>query len=62
MIRPAICAFPSYRQQVVTLTYPHIGNVGANEEDQESGKAQIAGLIIRERPRISELFGDQGGY
>ncbi|WP_370299448.1 glutamine-hydrolyzing carbamoyl-phosphate synthase small subunit [Abyssibacter sp.] len=46
-----ICSDPSYRQQVVTLTYPHIGNVGANEEDQESGKAQIAGLIIRERPR-----------
>ncbi|WP_207774631.1 glutamine-hydrolyzing carbamoyl-phosphate synthase small subunit [Abyssibacter profundi] len=46
-----ICSDPSYRQQMVTLTYPHVGNVGANPEDQESAIAQVAGLIIRERPR-----------
>jgi len=46
-----ICSDPSYREQMVTLTYPHVGNVGTNDEDQESGGAQVAGLIIRERPR-----------
>jgi carbamoyl-phosphate synthase small subunit len=42
---------PSYREQIVTLTYPHIGNVGTNEEDAESEKTQLAGLILREVPR-----------
>jgi len=42
---------PSYRQQMVTLTYPHIGNTGANPEDIESDRVQAAGLIIREVPR-----------
>jgi carbamoyl-phosphate synthase small subunit len=41
---------PSYQGQIVTLTYPHIGNVGANEEDVESRKAYAAGLIIRDLP------------
>ena len=41
---------PSYAGQVVTLTYPHIGNVGANPEDAESLKAYAAGLIIRDLP------------
>ncbi|OGT44509.1 MAG: carbamoyl phosphate synthase small subunit [Gammaproteobacteria bacterium RIFCSPHIGHO2_12_FULL_38_11] len=39
---------PSYAQQIVTLTYPHIGNVGVNPDDMESDKAYAAGLIIRE--------------
>ena len=39
---------PSYAEQIVTLTYPHIGNVGVNPDDQESSKAWVAGLIIRE--------------
>ncbi len=39
---------PSYAEQIVTLTYPHIGNVGVNPEDQESDKIQAAGLIIRD--------------
>ncbi|MCX7120770.1 MAG: glutamine-hydrolyzing carbamoyl-phosphate synthase small subunit [Gammaproteobacteria bacterium] len=39
---------PSYTQQIVTLTYPHIGNVGVNPDDMESDKAYAAGLIIRE--------------
>lgn len=42
---------PSYRQQMVTLTYPHIGNTGANPEDVESAGVQAAGLIVREVPR-----------
>ena len=41
---------PSYAGQVVTLTYPHIGNVGANPEDAESRKVYAAGLIIRDLP------------
>lgn len=42
---------PSYRQQLVTLTYPHIGNTGVNQEDAESARIQVAGLIIRDMPR-----------
>ncbi|MCI5825418.1 MAG: glutamine-hydrolyzing carbamoyl-phosphate synthase small subunit [Arcanobacterium sp.] len=41
---------PSYAGQLVTLTYPHIGNTGANREDVESGGIQAAGLIIRSLP------------
>ena len=44
---------PSYQGQVVTLTYPHIGNVGANDEDVESRKTYAAGLIIRDLPLVS---------
>src|SRR5271154_1487167 len=39
---------PSYAGQIVCLTYPHIGNVGANHEDEESGKPYIEALIVRE--------------
>lgn len=39
---------PSYAKQIVTLTYPHIGNVGINSEDKESPRAYLAGLIIRD--------------
>ena len=42
---------PSYKQQLVTLTYPHIGNTGTNDEDAESSAVHAAGLIIREVPR-----------
>ena len=41
---------PSYCRQIVTLTYPHIGNTGANPEDVESEKIQAAGLVIRDLP------------
>ncbi len=41
---------PSYAEQIVTLTYPHIGNTGTNQEDMESGRVFARGLIIRERP------------
>lgn len=39
---------PSYSNQIVTLTYPHIGNTGVNSEDVESGKIQAAGLIVKD--------------
>ena len=42
---------PSYQQQMVTLTYPHVGNTGTNDQDIESDRVQAAGLIIREVPR-----------
>lgn len=41
----------SYLEQIVTLTYPHIGNVGSNDLDAESGRVQVAGLVLREVPR-----------
>ncbi|MBS0439432.1 MAG: glutamine-hydrolyzing carbamoyl-phosphate synthase small subunit [Proteobacteria bacterium] len=44
---------PSYAQQIVTLTYPHIGNTGCNAVDEESGKVQAAGLVIRDLPRLA---------
>ena len=44
---------PSYMGQMVTLTYPHIGNTGTNEEDAESLKCYAAGLIIRDLPKIA---------
>lgn len=43
---------PSYCRQIVTLTYPHIGNTGANTEDLESGRVHAAGLIIRDLPLL----------
>jgi carbamoyl-phosphate synthase small subunit len=47
---------PSYTRQIVTLTYPHIGNVGVNKEDCESGKAYAAGLVIRDLPMVVSNF------
>ncbi len=47
---------PSYREQIVTLTYPHIGNVGTNAEDAESDRVQLAGLVLREVPRPHANF------
>jgi carbamoyl-phosphate synthase small subunit len=44
---------PSYAGQIVTLTYPHIGNTGTNSEDAESRKAYAAGLIIRDLPSVA---------
>ncbi len=43
---------PSYSGQIVTLTYPHIGNVGINNEDAESTQAHAAGLVIRDLPLV----------
>ncbi|WP_252272803.1 glutamine-hydrolyzing carbamoyl-phosphate synthase small subunit [Pseudomonas subflava] len=44
---------PSYAQQIVTLTYPHIGNTGTTPEDSESNRVWAAGLIIRDLPLLS---------
>ena len=51
---------PSYARQMVTLTYPHIGNVGVNAEDEESARIQCAGLIIRDLPRRVSSFRSEG--
>jgi len=56
---------PSYAGQIVTLTYPHIGNVGVNPEDVESRRPYAAGLVIRDLPRFASNFratGDLGAY
>ena len=47
---------PSYSRQIVTLTYPHIGNVGVNEEDVEATKIHAAGLIIKDLPLLVSNF------
>ena len=47
---------PSYRQQIVTLTYPHIGNYGVNEEDVEASRIHAAGLVIRDLPLVASNF------
>jgi carbamoyl-phosphate synthase small subunit len=47
---------PSYAGQIVTLTYPHIGNVGVNAEDVESTRIHAAGLVIRDLPRVLSNF------
>lgn len=47
---------PSYTQQIVTLTYPHIGNYGTNPEDVESGRVYASGLIIRDLPLLQSNF------
>lgn len=44
---------PSYAHQIVTLTYPHIGNTGTNSEDEESGQVWSTGLIIRDMPNLA---------
>ncbi len=41
---------PSYAKQIITLTYPHIGNTGANDEDEESARVYASGLVIRDLP------------
>ncbi len=47
---------PSYSSQIVTLTYPHIGNTGVNSEDVESDKIHAAGLIIKDLPLLLSNF------
>jgi len=47
---------PSYAQQLVTLTYPHIGNVGVNSEDSESSQVYANGLIIRDLPLVASSW------
>jgi len=47
---------PSYCRQIVTLTYPHIGNVGTNDEDTESSQTWVSGLVIRDLPLVASNF------
>ncbi|MEJ2042441.1 MAG: glutamine-hydrolyzing carbamoyl-phosphate synthase small subunit [Reinekea sp.] len=47
---------PSYARQIVTLTYPHIGNTGCNAEDEESDQVWAAGLVIRDLPLLHSNF------
>src|SRR5436853_4132497 len=47
---------PSYCRQIVTLTYPHIGNTGANGEDNESAQVFAAGLVIRDLPLLASSW------
>jgi carbamoyl-phosphate synthase small subunit len=47
---------PSYSRQIVTLTYPHIGNTGVNREDREAERIHAAGLVIRDLPLLASSF------
>ncbi|WP_143871594.1 glutamine-hydrolyzing carbamoyl-phosphate synthase small subunit [Catenovulum sediminis] len=50
---------PSYAEQIVTLTYPHIGNTGTNSEDEESTNIWAKGLVIRDLPLVASNFRNQ---
>ena len=47
---------PSYKAQIITLTYPHIGNTGVNEEDEESSSIHASGLVIRDLPLLASSW------
>ena len=47
---------PSYARQIITLTYPHIGNTGVNIEDEEASQLHAAGLVIRDLPLLASNF------
>jgi carbamoyl-phosphate synthase small subunit len=51
---------PSYCRQIVTLTYPHIGNTGTNEEDEEARRTYAEGLVVRDLPRLHSNWRAQG--
>jgi carbamoyl-phosphate synthase small subunit len=51
---------PSYARQIVTLTYPHIGNVGVNDEDEESSEIHVSGLVVRDLPDLLSNWRSQG--
>ena len=51
---------PSYCQQLITLTYPHIGNTGVNDEDEEATRIHASGLIIRDLPLLASNWRSQG--
>jgi carbamoyl-phosphate synthase small subunit len=52
---------PSYARQIVTLTYPHVGNTGTNAEDEESSAIWAAGLVIRDLPLMASNYRNQQG-
>lgn len=51
---------PSYCRQIITLTYPHIGNTGVNDEDEEATSIHASGLIIRDLPLLTSNWRNQG--
>ncbi|MCE2746263.1 MAG: glutamine-hydrolyzing carbamoyl-phosphate synthase small subunit [Burkholderiales bacterium] len=51
-----IATDPSYCRQIVTLTYPHIGNVGTNPQDEESAGLHLSGLVIKDLPELVSNF------
>ena len=51
---------PSYCRQIVTLTYPHIGNTGVNSEDEEAPRIHAAGLVVRDVPPLMSSWRAQG--
>jgi len=63
----ALCGYqevltdPSYAGQIVTMTYPHIGNYGVNPEDVESARPQVAGFIVREAATVVSSWRASGG-
>ncbi len=52
---------PSYRGQIVTMTYPEIGNYGVNNEDLESGRPQLSGFVVRNRSKVASNFRSDAG-
>jgi carbamoyl-phosphate synthase small subunit len=52
---------PSYCRQIVTLTYPHIGNTGVNAEDEEADRVHAAGLVVRDLPALHSNFRSESG-
>jgi carbamoyl-phosphate synthase small subunit len=52
---------PSYRGQIVAMTYPQIGNYGVNQEDVESERPHLAGFVVRESSRVASNFRSSGG-
>jgi carbamoyl-phosphate synthase small subunit len=52
---------PSYAQQIITLTYPHIGNTGTNSEDEEADNIWATGLVIRDLPLLASNYRNEQG-
>ena len=55
-----ILSDPSYARQIVTLTYPHVGNTGVNQEDTESAHLWLSGLVIRSLPQAISNHRSEG--
>jgi len=53
---------PSYCRQIVTLTYPHIGNTGTNSEDMEASRVHASGLIIRDASIVNSSWRSERGF
>src|SRR3989442_10096882 len=62
----ALCGYqevltdPSYHGQIVTMTYPHIGNYGVNREDVESARPQVSGFVVREISAVASSWRSSG--